>query len=246
MPRKKKDSTVIDASPVLAPDRKETDDVMRFALGGDAEVSVDIPVAATLAEVEHTLMLAIKGHERLTEAAERLKPVIGRILLTIQERKLFRPQWKNFTQFIQDRVVKQMGFGRSHAFDALRIARNFPHLKLQEYETYGASRLLLASRITSETATDWREILDRASRQTVEEFRRYVIEVKQDRNAGKARPAVIAIRCSNDTAAAWKKVLEAHPDVPVGDMFQWLLDAPGALRAVDKLARQRQTEGAAA
>lgn len=194
--------------------------LMKAALGF-TEVSVAIPENATLADVEKSLQLAINGYKRLSEASERLKPIIGRILLTVQERNLFKPEYKNFTAFLMDRVVIGMGLGRSNAFDSLRIARAFPTMSAEDYSRYGASRLLLAAKITDEKHPDYKDVLKQMSTLTVEEGKN---KVKELRPSGSQSSYTISIRVSPETKAEWVELSEAV-DITPGELLGAMISA---------------------
>lgn len=194
--------------------------LMRAALGF-TEVSVSIPENATLAEVEKSLQLAITGYRRLSEASERLKPIIGRILLTIQARNLFKPDYKNFTAFLMDRVVAGMGLGRSHAFDSLRIARAFPNMTTEEYSRYGASRLLLAAKLTDETKAGYKDVLKDLAKQTVEEGRARVKELTPH---GSASSYTISIRVTPEVKGEWVALMESV-DLTPGELFAQMMES---------------------
>lgn len=202
----------------------ETTKLFRAA-GLQGEISLSIPENASLESVETTLHLAISGYKRLHEAAEKLKPIIGRILLTVESRKLFKPGYKNFTAFVMEKVVKEMGFPRTNAFEALRIAKAFPSLSAAEYTNIGGTRLLLAARITNEQDDEYRKILTRASRMTVEEFREQV--KLMDAAATGEAPAdtrkVIQIRVPEPVYVRWQTALRNAGDVPAAEVFDQML-----------------------
>ncbi len=201
--------------------------LMKAALGF-TDVTVEIPENATLAEVENTLQLAITGYRRLSEASERLKPIIGRILLTVQQRNLFKPDYKNFTQFLMDRVVVGMGLGRSHAFDSLRIARAFPNMSTEEYSRYGASRLLLAAKLTDETKEGYKDVLKDLSKVTVEEGR---AKVKEMTPSTTATSYTISIRVSPEVKAEWIELMDSVEITPGELLAQMIQDTKANLQS---------------
>lgn len=212
-------------SPVSSPDNglgldNGPQGLMRAAVGF-TEIKLEIPEDATLKQVEATLQLAITGYKRLSEASERLKPIIGRILLTVQERNLFKPDYKNFTAFLMDKVVGEMGLGRSNAFDSLKIARAFPSMTNEEYQRYGASRLLLAAKITDESKADFREVLTDATKVTVEEFKN---RIKSARSVT-ATSYVISVRVAPQVKADWTALIESVEGTTPGELFGKLMDA---------------------
>lgn len=192
--------------------------LMRAAVGFQ-EIQLNIPDDAKLLDVEKTLQLAITGYKRLSEASERLKPIIGRILLVVQERKLWKPDYKNFTEFLDKKVVDEMGLGRSNAFDALRIARAFPTMSNEDYQRYGASRLLEAAKITDEAQEDYKQILQDASKMTVEEFKQ---KVKEQRPATRPVTFTVSVRVTPEVKGMWTGLVEAFEGTP-GDLFKQMI-----------------------
>lgn len=194
--------------------------LLRAALGF-TDVTVNIPINATLVEVEATLQLAVNGYKRLSEASERLKPIIGRILLTVQERNLFKPTYRNFTQFLMDRVVVGMGLGRSNAFDALKIARAFPSMSQEEYMRHGASRLLLAARVTDESQEGYQDFLKESTSLTVEELKN---KIKETQGTQSASSYTISIRISPELKAQWLELQEST-QLGASELFEQMLTA---------------------
>lgn len=188
--------------------------ILKAALGFK-EITVDIPMNATLLQVEDTLALAITGYNKLRDASERLKPVIGRILLTVQDRKLFRPVYKNFTDYVMRKVVADMGFGRSNAFDSLKIARAFPHLTMEQYQNYGATRLLLAARVTNETDPEHMAFLDKSTQQTVDVMEQEVKGIAADQRSSTREPSTtITMRVKPETREEWDSLVSASGLAP--------------------------------
>lgn len=190
-----------------------------------SKISVDIPHDATLTQVEVTLKTALGGYRRLSEAAEQLKPIIGRILLTIADRKLFRPDFPNLTKYIEERVVAvPWGISRTNAFEALRIARAFPTMSEVEYQRYGASRLLLASSVVEKT-DGVKDLLDKATRGTVEAFREVVKDLQ-----GKepATTFVVSLRLPLAYKEVWEQLLtdtQLAPGPLVQELIQGYVEA---------------------
>lgn len=192
--------------------------LMRASLGFQ-DIQLNIPEDATLSAIEKTLQLAITGYKRLAEASERLKPIIGRILLVVQERKLWKPDYKNFTEFLDKKVVDEMGLGRSNAFDALRIARAFPTMSNEEYQRYGASRLLEAAKITDEAQEDYKQVLQDASKMTVEEFKQ---KVKAQRPSTRPVTFTVSVRVTPEVKGQWVALVEAFEGTP-GELFSQMV-----------------------
>lgn len=187
---------------------------------GKEEINLDIPEGALLGDIETTLGIAITGYRRLSDAAEKLKPIIGRILLVISNRRLYRPAFKTFTDYVESVVVGKMGFGRTNAFEALRIAKAFPSLTAAEYQDFGASRLLLATQVTDETDPQYKAILETSKAGTVDEFKAAVTELK----AGTTPTDKVSInlRVLAEVKASWEAAL-VNSNLSAPELFESML-----------------------
>lgn len=205
---------VTDATAVVKVHAPSDIDLMRAALGA-TEITVDIPKDATLEEVKTSLNTIVKAQKGLYAAAGALKPVIGRYLLEVRNRKLFKPAYKTFTDFYMNAVVVDMGLPRSTALEALKIAKAFPALKIEQYFKYGSERLLAAATITDQEEENWEEVLDQLNSVTVEEAWASVkaLEVESG-DAGETGEAVgvVAVRGPVSMVTLWKGILAAQPE----------------------------------
>lgn len=195
-----------DMIPVQQIQSADPNQLMHLVVGA-ADINVNFPDGTPLQDLERTLGLAVQGYQRLSGAAEKLKPIIGRILLTVKQRKLWKGYYKNFTAFIQLKAVDQLGFSRASAFDALKIATAFPTLTTEQYARYGGTKLLIAAKVTNQSKPDYQDVLKLAESQTVDTFKATVAQLK---TAGpkRARPCVIAIRCDEATFQHWKSLID--------------------------------------
>lgn len=189
---------------------------------GGVEISVNIPPNAKLVDVLHTLDTAINGYKTLQDASERMKPVIGRIIYEIQLRKLYAPDYRNITDFIQKRVVDDMGMGRSTAFDALRIAKKFPSMSTADYARYGATRLLLAAKLTDETKPDHVTVLAHSLEVGVTEFAE---EVKDQTTPESDGLVALTLRVNKSTKTAWLKLVESTPKLKPTRLLKLCMEA---------------------
>lgn len=200
-------------------------DTLLNALMDARNISVTIPEGATLKEVEHTLEIAIKGSNTLDAIRNRLLPVIGRVLLEVEKRKLWKPEYKNFTEFVERRIVTDMGFGRTNAFNVLKIARTYPSLSEDEYQRIGVAKLVEASKLTDESDPEYREVLDTASKQTVEEFKQTVkTRLLEAHPLNAERPFLIGLRVTADVMTAWQGIRNAEPDRKSDEIFSSMID----------------------
>lgn len=194
-----------------------------LAFVGVQEINVNIPEDAKIDQVEDTLSIAIAGYKDLADASERLKPIIGRILLVVQDRKLWKPAYRNFTDYLTRKVVEQMKFGRSNAFEALKIARAFPTMSNEDYSKYGASRLLLASSVVSEDTEGYQEVLTQSLNTTVDKFKE---DVRGLRATSTTRKEVflVAIRTNAELREHWQTLLK-DTGLSASDLLAQMIDA---------------------
>lgn len=189
-------------------------DLLRLVLGAE-EISLNVPEDAKLADLEKTLNMAVRGFRRISEAGERLKPIIGRLLLIAQDRHLFRPDYKNITEYIEKKVEGEMGMSRNSAFEALRIAKAFPSLSMADYQKYGATRLLEALKITSEADPQYRTVLEDSARQTAVQFKGKVKQIIEA-NVAPSTSFAVTIHLPNEWADSWKGLLLTTSLDPTG------------------------------
>lgn len=205
------------------------DALMNEALG-NVEISLNIPDTASLSQVEETLAIAVDGHQRLIAAAERLKPFIGRILLHIKSRSLFKPGCNTWTEYKQS-VSARYGISNTSLDESLQIAKAFPTMDPKEYIRVGASRLLQASRITDETKANYGEILNAAVQIPVAEFKDKVTQTLQARRLGSAEPGTdagptwvqVSIRVLPEIRDRWQAIMNAS-GLPAEKLFAAMMD----------------------
>jgi len=204
------------------------DPILAAAIQG-RDIKLDIPANATLTEIESTLGPTIEVYNRIDTAKEKIKPLIGAMLLKVQEHNLFKPEYKNITDYVERYVVGKLGLGRTTAFEALRTAKAWPSLTTEKYMRYGSVRLLLATKmgITQQSA-DWEKTLDSFTRLSTEELRK--------KAKGEAKPIegtaevvgehTIAIKADDSLYTAWRNLLLAS-ELSASDLFRDMVEYYG-------------------
>lgn len=202
------------------PHTSDSTELVRLAIGSDT-IDVNIPDSADLASVEGTLHMAVSGYLQLAEASERLKPIIGRILLVLSNRRLYRPDYKNLTDYIERKVVAEYGMSRTSAFEALRIAKAFPSMSASDYQKYGATRLLLTARVSDENDPAYKKLLDESTRVSVDDFANRVKDLTTDTGAT-AKSFVVSARLPIAWQTHWNALLETAQMSP-SEMLQEMI-----------------------
>ncbi len=210
-------STVAVPSTVKKPSSNE---LLALVLGG-SKIEVNIPESATLAEVEHSMTLALEGYRMLSDALERIKPIIGRHLLHVAQHRLYRPEYKGITEYIEARMEAVLGFSRTNSFEALRIAKGTPTMTVEGYQKYGATRLLAAVSIADEKDPQFRELLDKSLTMTTKAFGEYVQGLKAKRD-GEPEYFTASVRLPLAYRETWERLL-GDLGLSPGDLVQELI-----------------------
>lgn len=181
-------------------------ELMKAALGFQ-EVKINIPDGASLPQMEQYLNTAILGAKRLASASERIRPMIGKLLLEIRNRKLFKPDFKNFTDYVLRRVQGEWGYSKSLAFGCLKQIETFPTLDQTNYES---SKLLLAAQVTDESQPNYKEVLDSLSRMTVLEGKAHIKQLKDSSTSERTDAITLSIRVSPATREQWSQMIQDY------------------------------------
>lgn len=208
------------------PSNPQERDLFKTFIG--SRVTVDIPPNATLEQVEGSLQQVINGHQRAASFQDQVRPIIGRIILEVRERKLFKETHVNFTQWLMAVVVGRMGFSRPLAYYCLSVANSFPHLTEDDSKKYGAVLLREAARITSEDDKDYRAVLDRLAKMSSSEVIAYVKEVQQaatpTNGETPVETKVISIRVKEECFTRWHALREQDPNRTAEELLMDMMD----------------------
>jgi hypothetical protein len=84
-----------------------------------------------------------KIHCKLDYAQLRLKPIIGRMLLLVARRKDLLESFgcKTFSDFMNHYIPERMSMPATEAWNALFVAREFPDITCEDFETIGFKNL---------------------------------------------------------------------------------------------------------
>jgi hypothetical protein len=178
----------------------------------DARVDDLLPAGTDVQTLGHYIGICAKGFCQATEILERLKPVLGHLLLRMKNENGFIHlgfrDLEDYLKFIKDAY----GVGRTTCFDCMQIVWAFPHITVQDYKTIGQTKLLEAVRSgvsgSGKTAT---EVLEKAKELPYRKFVEYLVESKLT-TKGETTPATIVILCDQDTKDAWEEFI-ANSDV---------------------------------
>lgn len=145
---------------------------------------------------------------RLSETAEKIadlsKPVIGRLLLTIQMKPSFYKGlgYKNFNEFLERHVVGKFGLRHTTACNAMRIMRKFPDLSPEVFRKIGTVKtVMLTKAFPGETAVPKR-YLALAQQMTAPQLRER-LDCDKLLEAGEDQPFLIQISTNKAVGQRW-------------------------------------------
>lgn len=169
----------------------------------------------------------------------RFQLVIGRLLVVIRDRKLFKANYKTFDRYMIAEVVDKYGISRATVWTGLQIAQAVPEISVEEATNLGVVKVRdIARAVRHEEAKfthpgDKQKLLDKLVKQapklTVVEFRKQL----ESNNLLTPRTSpqrlnTIVLRGSPELVAQWETICGERDPIEV---FQELLGRKGAHRA---------------
>lgn len=183
------------------PDKQEK--LIRLLMAqDDSKISVVLSPDMEPDRIMESLETCCRGLEKFDTITSALKPIIGRMLLIIREKSLYKPEFDSFKKFLVERVRGTFGVSKSNLYESMAIVSAFPDLAVEQYKNIGSTNLLLAAKFTSQSNPDHKKILGKAAELTTEQFRQWA-EEKQYLEEGATEGATIVIKTSKKTAKRW-------------------------------------------
>lgn len=192
---------------VLKPREHE---ILKTLLDPSVEIEVLLPTTIDGETLWRNLSICCQAMTKMKRMAERLRPIIGRMLLLVQNNpEFYKAQGFNtFEDFIARGVVKKLGLSRTDAYEAKRMAQRWPTLSAEDYSQIGSVKMTLLSRSLQESATsNHQEWLDKAKDLSVRELRTELVKADLISN-GECQGAVIVINTTQEIKDAWEAFIE--------------------------------------
>lgn len=148
----------------------------------------------------------------------RFQLVIGRILVVIRDRKLFKATHKTFDRYMLSEVIDKYGISRATVWTGLQIAQAVPEISVQDATAIGVVKVKdIARAIKHESAkfahpSDKQRLLDRLVKQAP---KLSVVEFRKSLEAGNlltprtspARVGMIVVRGTPELVAQWEAMV---------------------------------------
>jgi hypothetical protein len=143
--------------------------IASFLDSGNKKIDVLIDPQISGDEFYRQTIAVVKAHNTLDSATRKIKPIVGKFFAFLRERPDLLPNFfitdksgkyrpcSTFTDFIQMWVQQNLRMANSDAWDALRVAQEFPYLTPSEVEDIGIGKLkILSTAIPSNVKKDGR------------------------------------------------------------------------------------------
>lgn len=174
------------------------------------KIDAIIPADATAEKLWDTLTICAQGYHLLQSRMDRLKPIIGKILLIFKDKPDLYTElgYRNFEEFRNKGVGEKLGLHRTTLWETQVIANDWPQLVAEpdRYTKIGRAKLNILSKYANGRDANAEALLKMASSMSTTEFRQYS-EQRGLITPGQCLPATIVINCDVDTFRHWKHLV---------------------------------------
>lgn len=185
-------------------------EILRGVLEPDASISLIIPEQIDPKKLWDTFEVCCHVVTRLKEAGDKVKPLIGRMLVVLEDYpEILRAKgYETYEDFMKRGMPELFRICRSEAYAARRVAEKFPSLPIEEFKQIGIAKMQVLAQGTGEGEKDCDELLEYAKEHTVAEVKER-IRVKKHMAEGEMDFCDIIIPGNVDIARQWKTFREA-------------------------------------
>lgn len=179
--------------------------VLRELLDPTAKIEIILPKEIDTDILWQNLQLCARAVGYLERTSSRIKPVIGRLLLLVQERpEIYQRQgYRTFDEFLVEGIEAKLGASRAFLYGAKRLSEKWGSLPAKEIDAVGTSKLALLSRFTDQTQPNHPKFLKEAKKRTLVELRQWA-EEQNLIGDGETEKAVIVIHTTKAVAKEWQ------------------------------------------
>lgn len=158
---------------------------LKESIGSRAfKLSVEVTEKTTDAQVSALLAEACTEFVGTNGIVARFQLVIGRLLVVVRDRKIFKEKYKTFDRYMIAEVVDKYGISRATVWTGLQIAQAVPEISVDQATDIGVVKMRdIARTVRHEQdklvqAADKAKLLDKlvkqAPKHTVPEFRKWL------------------------------------------------------------------------
>lgn len=180
-------------------------EILKGLLDPSGRIDLVIPKNIEPTHLWNSFEVCCKTVSRLKNASSAVKPLIGRMLVVLQDYpEIIKAQgYDNYEHFMAKGMETLFGISRSEAYACRQMAERLPSLTVEEFREIGVAKLYLVAQATDEAQKDCNEFLEFAKTHTVAELKEKVA-AKKGMAKGELDFAAIVIPANKDIANAWK------------------------------------------
>lgn len=164
-----------------------------------------------------------------TQFGERLKFMIGRILILARHRQIWKNKnlgtWLNFDGFIQSVITERYGIGRTTAFESMKVAELLPDIPPDQAERIGSTNLVKVAKTIDYIPMERRpqlkdRLLANAEIMSLAQFDEFIktdselteYQVKRPPRVETPKPTsrTVSIQVSEETYEQWNDLLNGR------------------------------------
>lgn len=153
-------------------------DVIAISSPPKTNLIVSLTDDVTPAQAQSAVNQVCVALARHSNSVTYCRVVLGGLMLDVQDRQLFKPDFKSFQAYMRG-LEEKHGLSRSVIQDAMLFSRTFPKVQPKEVEDAPIVNLTLAARAARNSEPkEAREILKDASRLSIVAYREKLVEKK--------------------------------------------------------------------
>jgi hypothetical protein len=180
--------------------------IIKAMLDPEASIEVVVPDDIDPEKFWSSLAACCRAVTKMRRLVERLRPIIGRMLLVAQENPAIYEDkgYRTYEDFLRRGVCENLGLSRSDAYEAKRVAQKWPSLTPEEYAQIGSVKMSLLSRVADERTGRGRKLLEKAKALSIRDLRTE-LEKKALIERGEFQGAVIVINTTRTIADQFER-----------------------------------------
>lgn len=184
-------------------------------------VRISLPDNSTDQQVLDALHESCEVYADNAVFGDRLKLIIGRVLLEVSKRKIYKNKefgkWRNWREFVHDQVTVIHNISFTTAYESMKVAQALPNVSLETVDRVGSVNLVEVAKILNAAPEAERskletELMPQAEKLGIKEFRRRVVEVylpKHEAMAATSPEKLVKLHLTvtQETAALWFEIV---------------------------------------
>lgn len=195
--------------PVLSSEDKS---ILSAVLDENASLDVVVPGTMDGDTLWKSLEACCRVASHITKASQKIKPVIGRLLVVLKDHpEVYQSRgYRTYENFLSRGLDDLFGISRTEAYALRKVAEKFPSLSVAQFQAIGTTKLYAMAAAIGEGEPGCEAVIEKAlqPQTTKEQLREFIAEVKYE-DAGERQLTDLTITFTKADAAALKQFLNA-------------------------------------